>query len=176
MQKQRLLVIVGMPGSGKSEAAGEAARLGIPVVRFGDVVRDEARRRGLKLTKENLAEVSNWFHRSNIRMMVARLRKKIPEGKFTVIDGARDPKQLAELRKYYKVETLAITSPARLRWKRELRRRRLEDIAAIKQLKERDRRELGYGLGKVIRDADYRISNLGTRKALRSKVRELLLS
>ncbi|PHQ44701.1 hypothetical protein DJ68_17060, partial [Halorubrum sp. C3] len=38
---------VGLPGSGKGEAANVAEAAGIPVVVMGDVVRAECRRRGL---------------------------------------------------------------------------------------------------------------------------------
>jgi len=38
---------VGLPGSGKGEAATVAADAGIPVVVMGDVIRAECRRRGL---------------------------------------------------------------------------------------------------------------------------------
>jgi dephospho-CoA kinase len=176
MKKQKLLVIVGMPGSGKSVAAEEARRLKISAVKFGEVVYEEVKRRKLALTKENIALVSNWFHSSHVRLMVARLRRKIPKGEFALVDGARDPKQVAELKKHYRIELLAITAPATVRWRRELKRKRTEDIATLADLKKRDKRELGYGLGKLIRKADYRIANTGTRKQLKSKVRKLLLS
>ena len=38
---------VGLPGSGKSEAAAVARELDIPVVTMGDVIRAECRERGL---------------------------------------------------------------------------------------------------------------------------------
>ena len=34
--------IVGLPGSGKSEAANVAAEMGVPVVTMGDVIREES--------------------------------------------------------------------------------------------------------------------------------------
>jgi dephospho-CoA kinase len=39
--------IVGLPGSGKSEAADVAAEMGVPVVTMGDVIRAACRERGL---------------------------------------------------------------------------------------------------------------------------------
>ncbi len=175
MKPQKLLVIVGMPGSGKSEAAKAARSLRIPSVHMGDVILDEVKRRRLALTKENIASVADWFHSSRARLMIARLRRKIPKAKLVIIDGARDPKQIAELRKHYSVEILAITAPARLRRRRLLGRHRAEDIATIRELKRRDARELGYGLGRLIKNAVYRIPNKGTRSELRSKIRALII-
>ncbi|HKJ58497.1 MAG TPA: AAA family ATPase, partial [Halobacteriales archaeon] len=43
----RVIGVVGLPGSGKSEAAAVADDLGIPVVTMGDVIRQACRERGL---------------------------------------------------------------------------------------------------------------------------------
>ena len=37
----KIIAFVGMPASGKSEAARIAAKMGIPVVNMGDVIRKE---------------------------------------------------------------------------------------------------------------------------------------
>ncbi|MDP2841306.1 MAG: AAA family ATPase, partial [Candidatus Methanoperedens sp.] len=50
----KLIAFVGMPASGKSEAAAIARRLGIPVVNLGDVVRVETAKRGLEPNDENI--------------------------------------------------------------------------------------------------------------------------
>ena len=41
----RVIGVTGMPGSGKSVVSRVAEKLGIKVVKMGDVIRDEARRR-----------------------------------------------------------------------------------------------------------------------------------
>jgi len=46
----RLILIAGMPGSGKSIVSSIARELGLPVYVMGDVVREEARRRGIEPT------------------------------------------------------------------------------------------------------------------------------
>ena len=46
----RLIVTVGMPGSGKDELIEVAHRMGLATLKMGDLVRDETRRRGLQLT------------------------------------------------------------------------------------------------------------------------------
>lgn len=45
-RKRKVLAFVGMPGSGKTEAGKIAAELGLPVLRFGQAVLDEALQRG----------------------------------------------------------------------------------------------------------------------------------
>ncbi|HNT73008.1 MAG TPA: AAA family ATPase, partial [Methanothrix sp.] len=55
----KIVGFVGMPGSGKSAAAGVAREMNIPVVVMGDVIREEAARRGLPPTDRNLGAVGN---------------------------------------------------------------------------------------------------------------------
>ncbi|HIC87630.1 MAG TPA: hypothetical protein EYP03_05445, partial [Aquificae bacterium] len=55
----RVIAFVGLPLSGKSTAAKVAEEMGIPVVCMGDMVREEAKRRGLALTDENLGKIAN---------------------------------------------------------------------------------------------------------------------
>ena len=42
-----IIAIAGMPGAGKTTAAGYLARAGIRTFSMGDAIRDEVRRRGL---------------------------------------------------------------------------------------------------------------------------------
>jgi len=46
IDSMKLIAFVGMPASGKSEAAAIAKKLDIPVVNMGDVVREETARQG----------------------------------------------------------------------------------------------------------------------------------
>ena len=55
----KIVGFVGMPGSGKSVAADVAREMNIPVVVMGDVIREEAARRGLDPTDKNLGAVGN---------------------------------------------------------------------------------------------------------------------
>ena len=48
-EKPRLVVVVGMPGSGKGVFSDVARGSGIPVYVMGDIVREETIRRGLNL-------------------------------------------------------------------------------------------------------------------------------
>ena len=47
----KVIGFVGLPASGKTEAAKVAQELGIPIIRMGDVVREEVKRRGLDITE-----------------------------------------------------------------------------------------------------------------------------
>ena len=49
----KVVAIVGMPGSGKSEVAKVFERDGFKKVRFGDITDEEISKRGLELSEEN---------------------------------------------------------------------------------------------------------------------------
>ena len=54
----KIICLTGMPGSGKSVVANVARSMGIPVLVMGDVVRDEAKKRGIELTPDNLTRLA----------------------------------------------------------------------------------------------------------------------
>ena len=55
----RVVCLTGMPGCGKEEALAVAQTLGFSVVRMGDVVREEALRRGLPITDATVGGMAN---------------------------------------------------------------------------------------------------------------------
>ncbi|EQD52427.1 hypothetical protein B2A_06531, partial [mine drainage metagenome] len=55
----KLIVTVGMPGSGKDELLEIARSVGMATLKMGDLVRDETRRRGLPLTSANVGRIAS---------------------------------------------------------------------------------------------------------------------
>jgi len=181
MSKHRksLLLIVGMPGSGKSTVADEAKKLGFRVFSFGDIVREEVRRRKLKENEQNVERVANWFHSGREYLLVHRLEKKLrsikTEKPFYVIEGSRSPKQLRELKEHFNVKILAVTLPSRIRWARQLARKRA-DIRTLADAKERDKREISYGINTMLKRADWSISSNCTEKEFRARSKRFFQS
>jgi len=174
MKKSRgtLVLVVGMPGSGKSTAAETAKRLGFGVFSFGDIVRDEVRRRKLRENEENVEKTANWFHSGREHLLAYRLEKKLRHIRtskpYFIIEGARSPKQLSALKKHFEVKILAIVAPERVRWARQLKRHR-SDIRNQADAKARDTRELSYGIEKLLSAADWPISSNCTINEFRKR-------
>ena len=55
----KLIVTVGMPGSGKDELIAVAQSMGLATLKMGDLVREETRRRGLALSNANVARIAS---------------------------------------------------------------------------------------------------------------------
>ena len=171
-----LILIVGMPSSGKTTAAQILGKMGFSVASTGDVIREEIKRRGLPYTKENDRKVADWFHEEGReKIVIDRLLKKV-SGEKIVIEGLRDPKQLKELerRTGKKPVIIAIKSSFESRLKRELAKRRFLDETE-EDLRKRDEAELRLGEGELIKMADYAIDNTNlTKEELKKKLKKIL--
>jgi dephospho-CoA kinase len=171
-----LIVIVGMPSSGKTTVAKILGKMGFSVASTGDVVREEIKNRGLPYTKEIDRKVADWFHEeSRERVVIKRLLGKL-KGEKRVIDGLRDPKQIEELERITgeRPVLIAIKSSFESRVKRELDKRRFEDITR-EDVEKRDRAELRLGEGELIEKADYTIDNSSlTKEELRRELEKIM--
>lgn len=173
--------IVGLPGSGKSEAADVARELGIPVVTMGDVVRQEAADRGLDPATDHGA-VAQALREENGPAAIAERSLPIVEDHLedhdaVVIDGIRSGDEVAEFEAAFGEDftLVEITAPRDLRAERLADRGR--DTSAEEggeALAEREERELGFGMEAAMDRADVTIANDGSLEAYRTEIRALL--
>lgn len=177
---KKLLLITGMPGSGKTTVAKIIGKHGFPVVSMGDAVRQEADARGIG---RNILEMSRFMVELRKELgeeAVARLvDKKIEkvDSKAIVVDGTRSLREAEYFRskRDYKVIIVGVLSPVRLRYSRLSTRNRLDDPRMLKELEERDKAELSVGLGEVLALSDIYIINEGSLNELRENVKKKIL-
>jgi dephospho-CoA kinase len=181
--KKAIILIVGMPGSGKSFAASVIKKyFHAKALKTGDIIREEIKRRGLPYTPENDTKVRLWFHTGREHLIVERLWRKMKNEKgIAVIDGLRSPKELAMFKKLYKgkIFLIKIKSSFKVRVQRELERGRFEKGESIKYLRNRDISELSklVGLKQLLKKADYIIDNSNlSKKQMENKVVNLVKS
>ncbi len=175
--QKTVLVIVGMPGAGKSLASRAIKDRGVPVFVSGDIIRDEARRQGLKLTRKNLGELMVRIRKEEGMGAVAKRLIPLVEktsGRFVVYEGARSMEEVEELCRRYRVVTIAIHASSKARFQRLQRRGRSDRPRGWKDFVERDNRELGVGIGKLIALADRTVENEDTKEDLRRRTKRLL--
>ena len=159
------IAFAGMPFSGKSEAVRIAKDRGIPVVRMGDMVWDEVRSRGLELSDVNVGTIANEMrqtHEKNIWAIktIEKIKTMDPSG-VLIIDGIRNVEEIETFKKELgqNFVVVAITVSDEIRHQRAMNRNREDDSKDLNLIKERDKRELGWGLRRVIESADITISN-----------------
>jgi len=175
----KLIAFVGMPGSGKSEASTVARSMKIPVVSMGDVVREEAARRGLPPTDENVGGIGTALRRDDGMDTIAkRCVPKIREHweDLLVIDGTRNIEEVNFFKKEFGIDfkLIAINAPFELRFERVKKRGRSDDMTGIEELKRRDEREMGWGLDKAMELADITLNNTWSLKEFQEEIRKLL--
>ena len=176
----KVLILTGMPGSGKSTAVELARTTGIPVFRMGDTVWAEVRARGLELENEVVGKVANemrdkhgpgiWAERT------VELVRKARDASIIIIDGCRSRAEVEVFKREFgdDLSIIAIVAAQRTRFKRLKARSRADDIRTIEDLRARDRREARWGLEAVIKDADITIKNEGPVEELKAAMDGLL--
>jgi dephospho-CoA kinase len=166
--------VAGMPGSGKGVFRRTVQRMGYPVVIMGDVVREEVKRRNLKPTPENLGKTMLNLRELDGSAVVAKRcipKLKKATGRIVVVDGVRSLTEVEEFKKHFpNFILIAIHASPKARYQRLSRRKRSDDPTNWETFMERDRRELGVGMGAVIAAADHTIVNEGTLDQLKTEI------
>jgi len=172
----KAIAFTGMPGAGKTEAVKVAKEMGIKVVSMGDEVRNEARKRGLELNDENVGKIADEMRKKyGMDIWAKKCIEKLSSEKIIVIDGIRNIEEVETFRKRIKNFILvAIHASPKTRYERLMKREREDDSKNVEELKEREKRELSWGLGDVIAMADIVLINEGDLEEFREKVREIL--
>lgn len=176
-----VIVVAGMPGSGKSTLSMVAGELNIEVVNLGDIVREEVLRRGLEQNLENLLKVAkqlreNLGNYAIMKLAIPRIKKALATHCIVVIDGVRSLDELEYLKGKIDVEVmiLAIHASPKTRFQRLVARGRPGDPKTWDGFRRRDLEELSWGLGNIIALADIVIVNESTYEEFISNVRNVL--
>jgi dephospho-CoA kinase len=166
MSTEKLVVAVaGMPGSGKSLVVNTAIQSGYEVVVMGEEVREEAKRRNMPPTPENIGKIMLELRQTEGEAVIAK--RCVPKiGKTTrtkvVVDGIRSLSEVEEFKKHFiHFALIGIHSSPETRFKRLFNRQRSDDPTNWKIFHQRDLRELSVGLGNAIAMAEYIIVNEG---------------
>ncbi len=168
--------LVGLQGSGKTEVAKAIAEFDVPFVRMGDVVWEELKRRGQEITEENVAKLANELRQKEGFSAIARrcvpLVLERGKGKVAVIiDGIRGIAEVEEFRKAFgkKFHLWSVISSEKTRFSRIASRGRADDAASREKFREKDKREMGWGLEEALENADVKLENESTIEDLRRK-------
>jgi len=176
----RLLAFTGMPFSGKSEAVKIAKEMDIPVIRMGDMIWEEVKNRKLELSDKNVGTIASRMREENGKDIWARKTlekiKSVENMNFIVIDGIRNVEEIDLFKRHLVGDfvVVAIEATDKTRQKRALTRDRKDDSKDLQKIKERDKRELDWGLGRVIASADIVVLNEGSVEDFQKKIREIL--
>ncbi|AFC99551.1 Uncharacterized protein conserved in archaea [Methanocella conradii HZ254] len=178
----KVIAFVGMPGAGKTEASNVARELGMPVVVMGDVLREEVSKRGLAPTDENIGGVAGQLRKEEGMDAIAKRcipRIKAYEGRsnVVVVDGIRGIAEVEAFKGVFGDDfvLVKIDAPFEVRLERLSRRGRSDDAGGADWLRQRDERELSWGMGKAMEAADKSVTNLEPIERFKKEVRSILI-
>lgn len=168
---KHLILITGMPGSGKTTVAKMMGEKGFPVVSMGDAVREEAEARGIGKRifemSRFMIELRKELGENAVAILVEKKIEKI-DSSIIIVDGVRSLKEVEYFKsRGYSVTKVGVLSPTRLRYERLSNRNRPDDSKILKELEERDMAEISVGVGGVIALSDVYLLNESNLEELR---------
>ena len=168
-----------MPASGKSVASEVVTDSNVDVVNMGNVIREEVKKRGLEPTDSNTGGVANDLRAKEGMDAVAKRCVPMIEAlgkELVVVDGVRGIAEVVFFKEHFGEDfTLVfIDAPLELRFERVTSRGRSDDMTDIEALKQRDERELGWGLAEAIKVSNITVDNIGTIEEFKKKINTIL--
>ena len=174
----KILAIVGMPGSGKSEAANHFRKLGLPVISFSEIVKKAIESKKLPDTLEvhhNIRQEirDKYGYEAMALLSHEKIEEALKKHKLIVIEGMRSWEEYEYLKKNFseaKVHILALFVDKQKRYQRIKNRASRSNLRG----EERDLDEmLQTHMGPTIAYADYLIKNNFSLEELRHKLDEV---
>jgi len=175
----KVVALVGMPGSGKSEVAGVFAESGFTRVRFGDITDEELQKRGLQQNEADERYVREILRQQYGMSAYAVLnRPRIDaalESSPVVIDGLYSWEEYVFLKNHYgeRLLIVAVWSSPKTRYDRLSRRGKRQLTPA--ESASRDRAEIeNVNKGGPIAMADFTILNETSLESLKKEVKRII--
>lgn len=176
-KKKIILAIVGLPGSGKTEAANYFKGKGLPIISLGKIINDYISQHNLKHTIENHKKIAldmreKYGKAAMIILNETKINEAFKKNNIVVIEGMRSFEEYLYLKKKFpqkKVFLLGIHADKEIRWERIKNRRSRSDLKG----EERDLHELiNLNMGSTIAFCDYLIKNNFSKEEFYDKLEE----
>ncbi len=177
--KRVIIAITGMPGAGKGLVSKVAKEFGFPIFVLGDIIREEAKAKGISPTPKNLGRLMLEIRENEGEDVVAKRllsKMKNEEAKLVIVEGVRSLKEIEEFEKDHKIIILGVHTSPKERFQRLVRRKRSDDPKKWEEFVERDRRELKVGIGDVLALSDIMFINESSKEEFKNKIRPILMN
>ncbi|MFH1068465.1 MAG: AAA family ATPase [Candidatus Glassbacteria bacterium] len=176
-----LIGLTAKNAAGKDQVAGHLVeRHGFRCFSLSDILRQELRKMGREITRENLTETGNRLRREQGPGVLARLAlEALAEVDRAVVVSIRNPGEVQALRSRKDFLLVGVDAPVQVRFERARRRARTDDAATLEDFIRQEEAELKGSeteqqLEAVFRLSDRIIVNDGSLDELYRKVEALL--
>ena len=185
----KLVCIAGLTGSGKSVASDYFVKSGFQYLRFGQIVLDEVKRRGLAPIEKNERPIRERLRKKYGMAAMAILNlpkfKKLLKNGNVLGDGLYSFEEYKVLKNEFgkRFITIAVYAPPKLRYERLAKRKIIKGDLALRdrpatkrEAESRDYAELeNLNKGATIAMADFTILNTKSTKYLKSQLKKIYL-
>jgi dephospho-CoA kinase len=175
----KVVSIVGMAGSGKSEVAEVFAKNGFKKVRFGDITDEEVRKRGLELNEENERHVRQQLRKEHGMAAYAKLNlpkiDALLKSSDVVVDGLYSWEEYTLLKSRYgdDFHVVAVWASPKTRYNR-LSKRAVRPLM-VEEAASRDVAEVeNTNKGGPIAMADFTIINEASLEDLEKETKKVI--
>lgn len=176
--------VTGLYASGKDTVAQVLQENGFFHISLSEFIREEAKKRKMKDTRENLMKLGNQLRQEHGHGVLARWAiQKMEWDKNYVVTSVRNPVEVEVLRTKTNFALINVYASEKTRWQRMQDRKKTEkrndDLDTFKEFQENERKESSTDPGKqqvntVIQMADITINNDGAIEQLKQKVQKML--
>ena len=175
----KIVALVGMAGSGKSEVARYFEKNGYVRIRFGDITDIEVKKRGLPLNEANERQVREQLRREHgmaayAKLNLPRIDETLQKSN-VVLDGLYSWEEYVLLKDYYgdRLNMVAVCSPPKTRHAR-LAMRRVRPLTN-QEAADRDKSEIeNINKGGPIALADFTIINESSLEELKEQTQRII--
>jgi len=181
---QQHIGLTGTMGSGKGEIAKIMQKRGFKYISLSDMVREEATKRNLEHTRENLQDVGNDLRsKHGAGALGMRIKEAVTkEDANWIIDGIRNPSEWKELAELPNFQMIGVSADRETIIERVMERKREGAMQLSREnIIERLEREMGKGeppegqqVQKCIDHSDFFMLNEGTLEDLEGKLDHFL--
>ena len=154
------------------------AKRGYAYFSLSNVIREELKNRGQKITRNSLIRMGNRMReQSTPDILARRVLEKVKDK--AVIDSIRNPREVVYLKKQKGFVLISVDAPVELRYERAKKRGREESASTLQEFKAKEAEEMsqqerGQQLQTCMNMADFTVWNDGSLHDLHKKLEELL--
>ena len=180
LKPKRLIGLTGTNGAGKGEVAKYFQKKGYSYFSLSDLLREELKRRGEEITRDNLIRLGNELRLrfgADIlaRLVMERVRKISGPA---IIDSLRTPAEINYFRKQGNFLLIAVDAPVEIRYARVKNRGRNESAETLEEFIAKEKEEMSESseaqqLQKCLEMADIKIWNNGSLEELYAQLEKI---
>ncbi len=178
-----IIGVTGTTGAGKDTLARYLEKKGFLHISLSDIIREEANKKGVELTRSNLQDLGNQMRRADgLGVFAKKALEKIRKGENYVVTSVRNPGEIKTLAENRRFVLWAVDAPQKERFLRisSPRRRGEGDPFTFEEFKKSEAREIessdksSQQIAECMETADFTVFNDSSLESFFRKIDALL--